>query len=41
MAYAAKSDLAMVLPIPVVPGSPEDALRFISLEKCPDVALRT
>ena len=36
MAYAAKSDLAMVLPIPVVPDSPEDALRFISLEKCPD-----
>ena len=35
MAYAAKSDLAMVLPIPVVPDSPEDALRFISLEKCP------
>ena len=36
MAYAAKSDLAMVLPIPVVPDSPDDALRFISLEKCPD-----
>lgn len=36
MAYAAKSPLAMVLPLPVAPGSAEDALRFISLEDCPD-----
>lgn len=36
MAYAAKSALAMVLPIPVLPDSPEAAVRFINLEKCPD-----
>lgn len=36
MAYAAASELAMVLPLPVPPRSPEDALRFISLEGCPD-----
>ena len=36
MAYAAESELAMVLPVPVVPESSEDALRFINLEKCPD-----
>jgi len=36
MAYAAKSELAMVLPIPVPPNSPEEAVRFINLEKCPD-----
>ena len=36
MAYAAKTTLAMVLPLPVKPGSGEDALRFISLEDCPD-----
>ncbi len=36
MTYAAQSELAMVLPLPVPPGSPEDALRFISLEACPD-----
>ncbi len=36
MAYAAQSDLAMVLPIPVPVGAAEDALRFISLEDCPD-----
>ena len=34
MLYAAKSELAMVLPLPVPPGSPEDALEFISLEEC-------
>jgi hypothetical protein len=37
MDYAADSPLAMVLPIPVVPGSPEGALRFISLENCGDL----
>ena len=36
MAYAARSELAMVLPIPVVPHSADDALRFISLEDCAD-----
>lgn len=36
MTYAAASPLAMVLPIPVVPDSPDDALRFINLEDCPD-----
>ena len=36
MAYAAKTPLAMVLPLPVKPGAGEDALRFISLEDCPD-----
>lgn len=36
MAYAAASDLAMVLPIPVLAGAAEDALRFINLEDCPD-----
>jgi hypothetical protein len=36
MRYAARSDLAMVLPIPVVPGSADDALRFVSLQECPD-----
>jgi hypothetical protein len=36
MAYAASNELAMVLPIPVVPGSQEDSVRFINLEDCPD-----
>ncbi len=36
MAFAAESPLAMVLPLPVTPGCGEDALRFISLEDCPD-----
>ena len=35
MAYAAKNELAMVLPIPVPANSPENAVRFISLESCP------
>ena len=35
MDYAAATDLAMVLPLPVPPNSPEDAVRFISLEKYP------
>ncbi len=33
MAYAARSDLAMVLPLPVPPRPPEDAVRFIDLEE--------
>lgn len=32
MNYVASDDLAMVLPLPVLPNSPEDAVRFISLE---------
>ncbi|MGH9902934.1 MAG: hypothetical protein ACRD68_14095, partial [Pyrinomonadaceae bacterium] len=36
MSYAAASDLAMVLPLPVPPNSPEDAVRFINLERYPD-----
>src|SRR5688500_7455818 len=35
MTYAAENPLAMVLPLPVVPGSGEAALRFINLEDCP------
>src|SRR5688572_11094269 len=34
MTYAAARELAMVLPLPVPPGSPEDALEFIDLESC-------
>jgi len=36
MAYAARSELAMVLPIPVLAGASEDAVRFINLESCPE-----
>jgi hypothetical protein len=36
MTYAAEHALAMVLPIPVFPGAGEDAVRFVSLEECPD-----
>lgn len=36
MTYAAARELAMVLPLPVPPGSPEDALQFIDLESCAD-----
>lgn len=32
MRFGADDDLAMVLPIPVPPRSPEDAVRFVSLE---------
>ena len=35
MSYAAPAELAMVLPIPVVPGSPENAVEFIDLSECP------
>jgi hypothetical protein len=34
MTYAAGNDLAMVLPIPVITGCPENAVRFINLEDC-------
>jgi len=36
MLYSAQQELAMVLPLPVPPDSPEDALEFINLERCPD-----
>src|SRR5262245_34777453 len=36
MSYASQAELAMVLPIPVRPGSPEDAVRFVSLDHCVD-----
>ena len=32
MSFSSASDVAMVLPLPAVPGSSEDACRFISLE---------
>ncbi len=35
MTYAAAADLAMVLPLPVPPNPPEDAVRFINLERYP------
>ena len=35
MRYAAATDLAMVLPLPVPPNPPEDAVRFINLERYP------
>jgi hypothetical protein len=35
MTYAATADLAMVLPLPVPPNPPDDALRFINLERYP------
>jgi hypothetical protein len=36
MTVASKEDLAMILPLPTPKGSPENALRFINLEKYPD-----
>ena len=36
MKLAADEDLAMILPIPVPPKSPEDAVHFLSLEDYPD-----
>ena len=35
MAYAARNDLAMVLPLPVPPCPREDAVRFLNLEEYP------
>src|SRR5947209_4753164 len=35
MRFKAGEDLAMILPIPVPKASPDDAVRFISLEKYP------
>jgi len=36
MDFKAKRDLAMVLPLPVVPGSGEQAVQFLNLEKEPE-----
>jgi hypothetical protein len=36
MTLSAKEDLAMILPIPVPENAPEDAVRFINLEKYPN-----
>jgi hypothetical protein len=36
MTFSAREDLAMILPIPVPPGSPEDAVRFLSLKDYPE-----
>jgi hypothetical protein len=36
MNFSAKNDLAMILPLPVPPGSPEDAVRFIDLKGYPE-----
>jgi hypothetical protein len=35
MALAAADDLAMILPLPVPPNAPEDAVRFVNLENYP------
>lgn len=35
MRLDADQDLAMVLPIPVPPGSAEDAVRFVNMQDCP------
>src|SRR5690242_3588510 len=37
MTYAARSELAMVLPLPVPPRTREDAVRFINLERYPEL----
>lgn len=36
MTIATKSDVAMILPLPAPPGSPEDAVRFIDLKAYPE-----
>lgn len=36
MDFAAAEDVAMVLPLPVPRGAAEDAVRFVSLEDCPE-----
>lgn len=37
MDFTSRQDVAMILPLPVSPGAGEDALRFLSLEHCPDL----
>ena len=39
MKFAANEDLAMILPIPTPKGSPDDAVKFVNLEKYPDLFL--
>ena len=36
MKFRSTEDLAMILPIPTPPRSPEDAVRFVNLEKYPE-----
>jgi hypothetical protein len=36
MAFSANEDLAMLLPIPTPPGTPEDGVTFVSLEAYPE-----
>ena len=36
MTISTRNDVAMILPLPVPPGSAEDAVRFISLKEYPD-----
>lgn len=36
MRYATKKEVAMILPIPTMPGSAEDAVKFLNLDKEPD-----
>ena len=40
MEYSAKADLSMVLPIPVKPGSGENAVEFIDLKEYPEFFYR-
>ncbi len=37
MMFAATRPVAMILPLPTVPNAPEDAVRFISLERYPSL----
>jgi hypothetical protein len=37
MEYITKREVAMILPLPVVPRSPEDAVKFLDLEKEPEL----
>src|SRR5262245_58925309 len=34
MTLSARENLAMILPVPVPPGSPEDAVRFVDMSSC-------
>jgi hypothetical protein len=36
MEFSAQADVAMILPIPVAPGTAEDAVKFLDLEKEPN-----
>src|SRR6516165_6436387 len=39
MTISTKEDVAMILPLPVPPNSPEDAVRFIDLKEYPSFFL--